>query len=160
MIHWEFFFDILVARGFGEKWTFRIHYILESLKANILINGLHLGYVHYQRSLRESDPFSPLLFVLVADVLSTMCSHALSSRILVGVPLGSLDNLCHLQFEDDLLLITIGGLEDLRILKFILLTFEGLSGLVVNFLKSCLYSTLQGISPTKVEVTILNCSVS
>lgn len=48
---------------------------------------------------------------------------------------------CNLQYVDDLLIIPIGGVEDLRIFKLILYLFEGLSGLTTNFTKMCLYST-------------------
>lgn len=58
-----------------------------------------------------------------------MFKHALDSRILVGVPLGPFKNRCNLHYADDLLVLTTGGLEDLRIVKLILYLFEGMSGL-------------------------------
>lgn len=58
------------------------------------------------------------------DALRAMYTHALSSRVLIGIPLGPHYSLCNLEFDDDLLLITTGRLEDLRILKLILLLFE------------------------------------
>lgn len=86
--------------------------------------------------LRQEDPLFPLLFALVIDVLSATCFNALSSKVLSGVPLGNFGNVCHLEYVDDLLFLTTGGIEDLIIIKLILLLFEGLSGLAVNFEKA------------------------
>lgn len=109
--------------------------ILKSSKAKILINGTPTGYVRYHRGLRQGDLLSPFLFVLVADVLSSMCNHALTSGALLGVPLGNYGRMYHLQYADGLLLVMVGGLEDLRILKLILYLFEGISSLSINFHK-------------------------
>lgn len=56
-------------------------------KTNILVNGLSAGYVWCKCGLCQRDPLSPLLFVLVADVLSSMCNCALTYGVLMGVPL-------------------------------------------------------------------------
>ncbi|XP_039146809.1 uncharacterized protein LOC120284053 [Dioscorea cayenensis subsp. rotundata] len=88
MVDWDFLLELLEARGFGPRWRHWIANLLFTSKASILINGSPEGYVRYQRGLRQGDPLSPLLFVLVADVLSVMFNHALDSHILHGVPLG------------------------------------------------------------------------
>ena len=59
-----------------------------------------------------------------------MFSHALNSGILYGVPLGECRKMCNLQYADDLLILSAGGKEDLRVIKFILFLFEGMSGLI------------------------------
>lgn len=65
-----------------------------------------------------------------------MFMHALRSQILVGVPLGEFGRRCNLHYADDLLVVTIGDLEDLRIVKLILYVFEGMSGLEANYSKN------------------------
>lgn len=145
-VDWKFLLDLLTARGFSAKWTGWISSILLSSKASLIINGTQCGYVRYCRGLRQGDPLSPLLFVLVMDVLSTMFNAALSFGILKGVVLGETrGKMCHLQFADDLVVMTTGGGEDLRIIKLILYLFEGLSGLKVNLNKTCLYSSQKNI---------------
>ncbi|XP_039145636.1 uncharacterized protein LOC120282866 [Dioscorea cayenensis subsp. rotundata] len=92
-VDWEFLLELLKARGFGTKWIGWICNLLSMSKASILINGSPRGYVRYQRGLRQGDPLSPLLFVLVTDVLSTLFENALFSQILVGVPVGEVGSI-------------------------------------------------------------------
>lgn len=145
LVDWEFLLELLKARGFGAKWLACIENILSSTKANVLVNESPNGYIRYQRGLCQGDPLSPLLFILVTDVLSVMFNQALESRVLVGVSLGPFKNRCNLHYADDLLILTSRGLEDLRIVKLILYLFEGLSGPQANFSKTCLYSVRMGV---------------
>lgn len=78
-----------------------------------------------------------------------MFTHALKSKVLMGVPLGSYGNRCNLHYADDLLILTTGGLEVLRLVKLLLFVFEGMTGLASNFSKNCLYSSKWGDLPTK-----------
>lgn len=156
---WDFLFDLLKVRGFGDRLIGWIRSILLSLKANILINGSPNGYIHYKRGLRQGDPLSPLLFILVIDVLGAMFTHALNSKVLVGVSLGNYRNWCNLHFVDELLVLTMGGLEDLRIIKLLLFIFEAMTGLETNFSKTCLYSSKWGDQPAKKAAETLSCQV-
>lgn len=155
---WEFLLDLLKARGFGTKWLGWIGRILSSTKANVLVYGSPNGYIRYYRGLRQGDPLSPLLFILVTDVLCTMFRNALDSKVLVGVPLGLFRNRCNLHFADDLLVLTSGGLEDLKIVKLLLYMFECLSGLQVNFSKTCLFSVRTGVLQETTDAETLNCA--
>lgn len=92
------------------------------------------------------------------DVLSSMFKHALNFKVLVGVPLVEFGNRFNLHFADDLMVFTTGGLEDLRIVKLILLVFEGLSGLVTNFSKT-LFSSKLGTIPDDTAANTLSCAV-
>lgn len=58
-----------------------------------------------------------------------MFTYALNSKVLIEVPLGEFRSKCNLHYTDDLLILTLGGLEDLRIIKLILYLFEGISRL-------------------------------
>ncbi|XP_039116779.1 uncharacterized protein LOC120252722, partial [Dioscorea cayenensis subsp. rotundata] len=117
MVNWDFLLDLLIARGFGERWIGWIERLL------------------HKRGLRQGDPLSPLMFILVVDVLSSLFSNALDSGILYGVPLGSQGKICHLQYADDLIILIAGGAEDLRIIKLIFYLFEGIFSCLPAFRK-------------------------
>lgn len=53
--------------------------------------------------------------------------------------------------------MTIGVLEDLRIMKLILFLFEGMTGLKTNFTKTCLYSSRLGELPEVEAAETLSC---
>lgn len=101
----------------------------------------------------------PLLFVLVLDMLSSMFTHVLTSKVLVGVSFGGFKSRCNLHYGDDLLVLTTGGLEDLRIVKLIIFLFGGMTGLESNFSKTCLHSVRMGELQDVSAAATLNCMI-
>jgi hypothetical protein len=94
---------------------------------------------------RQGDPISPLLFNFIADAISILLDHASSAGHIKGVVSHLVDNgVTHLQYADDTILLI--ELDDSAIanLKFILICFEILSGLKINFSKSKV--TVTGVS--------------
>lgn len=88
-----------------------------------------------------------------------MFTHALNAQILLGVPLGDFGRKCNLHYADDLLILTAGGLEDLRIIKLIIFLFKGMSGLETNFTKTCLFLSRWGLLPEQAAAETLQCNV-
>lgn len=81
------------------------------------------------------------------------------SKVLIGVSLGEFGSRCNRHYTDDLLVLTTGGLEDLRVVKLNLYVFEGLAGLETNFSKTCMYSSKLGDLPEVSTAETLNCVV-
>lgn len=85
-------------------------------------------------------PAFPLLFNLVGEALHCMLVKAERVGIFHGISIGGTDgSLSHLQYADDTVIFVRNNLEDIRGVKRVLLGFEMLSGLKINFSKSKLY---------------------
>lgn len=77
----------------------------------MLINGSPTGFFHSSRDLRQGDPLSPLLFVIVMEGLGKMISalthHGFVEGFSIGTPDRGIINISHLLFADDALVFVI-----------------------------------------------------
>ncbi|KAL4325934.1 hypothetical protein GQ457_11G031660 [Hibiscus cannabinus] len=88
--------------------------------------------------LRQGDPLSPLLFVIVAKALHVVLKKAVSERVACGVELVPGFSFSHLQFADVTILFFDASIEVFRSVQRVLFCFQVYSGLQINFRKSSL----------------------
>jgi hypothetical protein len=92
------------------------------------------------RGLRQGDPLSPLLFVIVMEALSKLFYATAQRGFLSGFSVGSGNseafNISHLLFADDTLVFCGANSDHLHYLRMLLLSFEAVSGLKINLAKS------------------------
>jgi hypothetical protein len=75
-ISWPFLFEVLSHVGFGSRWCKLVGNILSSASTRIILNGQPGDQIRHRRGLRQGDPLSPMLFVLVMDVLNSLFCKA------------------------------------------------------------------------------------
>ena len=106
-----------------------------------MINGSLNGFFKGKRGLRQGDPLSPYLFVICLEYLSRlMKSRTVAMNFNFHPKCGHL-KISHLAFTDDLMLMARGDSTSVSILVDCLRDFANCSGLQVNDLKSCIFTT-------------------
>ena len=73
---------LMHARGFGDTRLSWIKSIFRSEILAVLLNGVPGKTFYYKRGVRQGDPLSPMLFVLVADLLQYLINNALEQGLL------------------------------------------------------------------------------
>jgi hypothetical protein len=133
----EVILQVLRQKGFPDKWVLWIKDILSSGTSSIILNGVPGKVFHYRRGVRQGDPLSPLLFVLVADLLQSIVNKA-KDMCLLRLPLnvGYSTDFPIIQYVGDTLLIMEACSHQLLVLKALLNTFVNSTGLKVNYSKS------------------------
>ncbi|XP_016178774.1 uncharacterized protein LOC107621255 [Arachis ipaensis] len=101
-VKWGFVDIVLEKMGFGRKWRAWVMKCVTTTSMSVLINGSPSKPFKMERGLRQGDPLSPFLFVLVVDVLHRMVGEAVRNGCIspLLVARDSVE-LSHLQFADD-----------------------------------------------------------
>jgi hypothetical protein len=130
----------LRMKDFSEKWCQWISHFVTKGSVGIKVNDDVGRYFQTKKGLRQEDPLSPLLFNLVADMLTLLISRAKEDGQITGlVPHLVEEGLSILQYVDDAILFMDHDIEQTKNLKLLLCVFEQLSGLKINFHKSELF---------------------
>ncbi|GKU99298.1 hypothetical protein SLEP1_g12166 [Rubroshorea leprosula] len=127
-------------KGFLFKVNFEKAYDKECLKSSsvpILINGSPTNQFSVNKGIRQGDPLSPFLFLIVAEGLNGLVASAVEKEKYKGVVIGSGDVMVtHLQFADDTIFFEDETEDNIWVIKCIMRTFKLTLGLKINFRKS------------------------
>ncbi|GKV25499.1 hypothetical protein SLEP1_g34934 [Rubroshorea leprosula] len=154
---WEFLDYMMLRLGFGQKWKNWINECLKTAEVSVLLNGSTTRQFKMQRGLRQGDPLSPFLFLIVAEGLNGIISSAASLGLFNGIEIGQCGmNVTHLQFADDTIVFGTASEENIWAVKSIMRIFEMVSGLKINFGKS----VLMGINVSDEWMTRMACTLN
>lgn len=68
--------------GFGRRWCNLISLLLFTSSTRILINGEPRNCISHHRGLHQGNPLSPMLFILVMEVLNSIFTFATQEHLL------------------------------------------------------------------------------
>ena len=68
--------------GFGQRWCDLLYLVLSTSSTQILVNRSPGDVIFHHRGLRQGDPLSPLLFILVMDMLNSLIKFAIQQQLL------------------------------------------------------------------------------
>ena len=83
-VNWNALFYLMERMGFGEKWRRWMKVCITTVRFSVLINGSPTGFFSSSHGLRQGDPLSPLLFLLVMEVLSRLLRRTEEGDFLRG----------------------------------------------------------------------------
>ncbi|GKV08436.1 hypothetical protein SLEP1_g20063 [Rubroshorea leprosula] len=159
-VEWGFLDYMMDKLGFKVKWRNWMKECVSTATVSVLINGSPTEEFHVGRGLRQGDPLSPFLFLMVAEALSGLMRKAEEIGMLKGIQVGKGElRISHLQFADDTILTCEATEESAWAMKSVMRCFELISGLKVNFDKSWLCGMNIDGDFLGEMASIMNCSV-
>ncbi|XP_026440083.1 uncharacterized protein LOC113338903 [Papaver somniferum] len=106
----------------------------------VILNGSPCDDFSPSRGIRQGDPLSPYLFILVMEFLSRQLSTAQMDKTIKGIKLAALSPaINHLLFADGCLIFSQANLSSVNNLLELLQNFSTQSGQVINFEKSAVH---------------------
>ncbi|GJS20249.1 RNA-directed DNA polymerase, eukaryota [Tanacetum coccineum] len=158
-VRWDFLIDVLEAFGFGTTWCNWVRGTFCFAKGSILVNGSPSNEFQFHCGLKQGDPLSPYLFILVMESLHLSVCRAVNDRLFNGIRLHGSLSLSHLFYADDALFIGEWSDANLRGIIQILKCFHLASGLHINLNKSQLLGV--GVPRATVEAMAISigCSI-
>jgi hypothetical protein len=136
-LSWSYLNSTLLAFGFDPNWVSWIVNLTSSALFSILINGVPSKPFSPSRGIRQGDPLSPFLFIIMAEGLSRTIKEAITDHSLSGLtPHGISPPISHSQFVDDILLMGMSTAREALCFRSIIDLFCEASGMEVNLSKS------------------------
>ena len=86
MVDWGFLQYMMTRMGFGMKWSIGsiIVFLQLTFHFSILVNGSPKGYFKSSRGIRQGDPLSSMLFVIVVEAWNALLDKAKHWRLIFG----------------------------------------------------------------------------
>ncbi|CAH9095576.1 unnamed protein product [Cuscuta europaea] len=135
-VEWRFLEAVMQRLGFHSGWINLVLQCVATVLFNVQVNNEIVGPIIPTRGIRQGDPLSPYLFILIAEGLSARIREGGADRHLQGIRLArSVPTLTHLLFADDRFLFFRANEVDCTFIKM-LDTYSGGSGQLVNYDKS------------------------
>nr|GEX97473.1 putative RNA-directed DNA polymerase, eukaryota, reverse transcriptase zinc-binding domain protein [Tanacetum cinerariifolium] len=144
----DFIDDILRRFGFGDKWCKWSQSCLYSSRGSVLVNGSPTKEFQFHKGLKQGDPLSPFLFILVLETLHVSFQRVVDASLLNGIKLDSSLQISHLFYADDAIFMGQWSQCNIDTIIRVLDVFYRASGLRINMNKS----NLMGISVDSIKV--------
>lgn len=84
-VEWSYLKSIMLKMGFDQRWVTFIMECVSSVDYKVRFNDVETDTIKPTRGLRQGDPLSPYLFLLVAEGLSSMLKGAEDRGEIEGV---------------------------------------------------------------------------
>ncbi|GAU47702.1 hypothetical protein TSUD_190310 [Trifolium subterraneum] len=136
-VDWGFLRGVTTRMGFTDVWIRWVMMCVSSVNYSVLMNSDQVGPISPGRGLRQGDPLSPYLFILVTECLTALIHQTVGRGDLHGVRIcRGAPEVSHLLFANDCFLFCRANVAEVNELMRILHTYKTTSGQEVNLVKS------------------------
>ncbi|XP_059436470.1 uncharacterized protein LOC132169451 [Corylus avellana] len=149
-VEWLFLEKVMRKMGFESRWVNLVRKCVTIVSYSVIVNGTPVGLFKPSRGIRQWDPLSPYLFILCAEVLSSILSLEEWLGHLKGVPTSFKGlRINYLFFADDSLLFCKATEQEWNCLKGVLEAYEEASGQRLNNDKTSVFFSRNTSQETK-----------
>ncbi|KAM1778364.1 hypothetical protein ACFX12_039868 [Malus domestica] len=139
-VEWDFLEAVMERMGFCSQWRSLVMGCVKTVDFAVILNGQPGRKFTPSRGIRQGDPLSPYLFILVSDVFSILLQMAVDRRQLIGISLhAGCPVISHMFFTDDTLLFLKADKQNCCTLNRLIDSYCLASGQQVNVMKSCMF---------------------
>ena len=135
-VNWDALSYLLDRVGFEVKWGGWIKACVTSVRFSVLVNGSPEGFFGNSRGLRQGNSLSPLLFLLIMEVLSRVLRKTKECGLIHGFHVGPINSvgvrISHLLFSNDIILFCDAPRDQLLSIRLALSCFQTFTGWKVN----------------------------
>ncbi|GJT34880.1 RNA-directed DNA polymerase, eukaryota [Tanacetum coccineum] len=104
-VKWEFLEETLKSFGFGHRWCKWISGCLNNARGSVLVNGNPTSEFQFFKGLKQGDPLSPFLFILIMETLHLSFKRILSAGLYKGISITRSFMILHLFYTDDVIFV-------------------------------------------------------
>lgn len=84
-VSWTFLMALLSRMNFPPTLIHLIYHCLSTVEYHFMLNGQEIFHLEPNRGIRQGDPLSPYLFILLANVLSCQITVAVQNNLWKGI---------------------------------------------------------------------------
>ncbi|KAG7561138.1 Reverse transcriptase zinc-binding domain [Arabidopsis thaliana x Arabidopsis arenosa] len=137
-VNWDFLINILLAMNLPSIFINWIRVCISTPSYSVAFNGELIGFFQGKKGIRQGDPMSSHLFVLIMDILAKFLDKGVINSIFQPHPKCLAPMITHLSFADDVLVFFDGSDSSIAGILSILDDFKNGSGLGINRQKTAL----------------------
>ncbi|GJS65283.1 putative RNA-directed DNA polymerase, eukaryota, reverse transcriptase zinc-binding domain protein [Tanacetum coccineum] len=136
-VRWDFLDLVMDKLVFGLKWRSWIQGCLNKGRSSVLVNGSPTSEFEVFKGLRQGDPLSPFLFILVMEALHAITRKSVELGLSKGATVGQGNlSVSHLMYADDVIFLGDWSQSNVQNLLCMLRCFYLVSRLKINVHKS------------------------
>ncbi|GAA0154149.1 hypothetical protein LIER_37811 [Lithospermum erythrorhizon] len=136
MVSWECLWEVMRSMEFPARFVFLVERCVTTARFSVCFNGTLHGNFKSGRGLRQGDPLSPYLFLLVMELFGGIMKTKRQENIFCFHPRCQEVEITHLFFADDMFIMCGADKDSITCVKEALEDFEELTGLKPNLAKS------------------------